>query len=83
MDGQLGALLLSHRKEQESDIIKRVLEKGPTLWCGVRTGAENFKAGEWIRRLLQEPKEGRGWMALKSHRSRVGEKWKKISPGYE
>lgn len=64
MDGELGALLPSHRKEQESDVIRHVLDKGPAGWCRGRTGAENIEAGRRIRRLLQEPTEGKGQTAL-------------------
>lgn len=41
---------------------------------------ETIEAQGWIRKLLQEPKEGRGWVALKGHSGRTGEKWRKISP---
>lgn len=81
MDGQLCVLLQRPRKQQESDVIRHVLKKGHADQHGGRNGAENIEAGRLIRRLLQEPKEGRGWMALKGNSSRTGEKWKKDSPG--
>lgn len=74
MDGQLCTLLQSPRKQQESDVIGHVLKKGHAGKFGGRNEAENFKAGRLIRRLLQEPKEGRGWVALKGHSSRTGDK---------
>lgn len=65
----------------ESDAIRHILEKDHPglLVCGGWPGAEGAEAGRLIRTLLQEPKEGKGWMAFKYNSSGAGEKWRKIT----
>lgn len=63
--------------KEKSDVISCVLEKnhtGPPVYGGW-TGAVGAEA----RRLLQKPKEGRGWMAFEDNSSGAGKSGGKIT----